>query len=232
MQRPAWPTQTYWIQLMSEVFEDAPADASLSDPLPHDPLPLLARWLTDAHASALHNPAAVVIGTTASDGTPRARTVLCRGIDQGRGALVFYTNRDSAKGRQLAENPYASAVFYWDALARQVCAAGHVEFTSDAESDAYWASRPRLSQLAARASRQSEPIDSRSALLAQIDAEAQQFGGMHGTAPIARPSHWGGYRIVLLRLELWVGSTGRAHDRVLWTRQREGVAWRHTRLQP
>jgi pyridoxamine 5'-phosphate oxidase len=217
---------------MSEVFEDAPADASLSDPLPGDPLPLLARWFADAHACALNNPAAVVIGTVAPDGTPRARTVLCRGIDQGRGALVFYTNRDSAKGRQLAERPHASAVFYWDALARQVCAAGHVEFTSDAESDAYWATRPRLSQLAARASRQSEPIGSRSALLAQIDAQAQQFGGVDGTVPIPRPPHWGGYRIVLMRLELWVGSTGRAHDRVLWTRVREGLAWHNARLQP
>jgi len=227
MQRPADQTG-----LMSEVFEDAPSDASLSDPLPSDPLALLARWLTDAHASELHNPSAVVIGTVAADGTPRARTVLCRGIDQGRGALVFYTNRHSAKGRQLADRPHASAVFYWDALARQACAAGRVEFTSDAESDAYWVTRPRLSQLAARASRQSEPIESRSALLAQIDAEARQFGGIDGTAPIPRPPHWGGYRIVLTRLELWVGSTGRAHDRVLWTREREGAAWRSTRLQP
>jgi pyridoxamine 5'-phosphate oxidase len=217
---------------MSEVFEAAPNDASLSDPVPPDPLPLLARWVADAHAVGLNNPAAVVVGTVAADGTPRARTVLCRGIDQARGALVFYTNRLSAKGRQLAERPHASAVFYWDPLARQVCAAGSVEIVGDAESDAYWATRPRLSQLAARASRQSEPIGTRSALLAQIDREAFEFGGIDGNVPIPRPSHWGGYRIVLARIELWVGSTGRAHDRVLWTRDHEDVPWHHTRLQP
>jgi pyridoxamine 5'-phosphate oxidase len=113
-----------------------------------------------------------------------------------------------------------------------VCAAGSVEIVGDAESDAYWATRPRLSQLAARASRQSEPIGTRSALLAQIDREAFEFGGIDGNAPIPRPSHWGGYRIVLARIELWVGSTGRAHDRVLWTRDHEDVPWHHTRLQP
>ena len=121
---------------------------------------------------------------------------------------------------------------YWDPLGRQVCATGVVERTSDAESDAYWATRPRLSQLAARGSRQSEPIATRVALLEQIDAQAKQFGGIDGTQPVPRPTHWGGYRIVLDRLELWVASSGRAHDRVLWQRDREGVAWRSARLQP
>jgi pyridoxamine 5'-phosphate oxidase len=217
---------------MSDVFEDAPDDASLTDPLPDDPLPLLSRWFDEATRSGLHNPSAVTIATIDADGNPRARTVLCRGIDAARGALLFYTNRQSAKGRQLAARPNASAVFYWDPLARQVCAGGRVETTTEAESDAYWVTRPRLSQLAARASRQSEPIESRAALLAQIDAEARRFGGITGTATIPRPSHWGGYRMVLERLELWVGSTGRAHDRVLWTRGREGAPWRRARLQP
>jgi pyridoxamine 5'-phosphate oxidase len=217
---------------MSDVFEDAPADASLTDPLPDDPFAMLSRWFDEARASSLHNPSAVIVATVADDGSPRARTVLCRGIDGERGALLFYTNRQSAKGRQLAARAHASAVFYWDPLARQVCASGRVEVTTEAESDAYWVTRPRLSQLAARASRQSQPIASRAALLAQIDAEAERCGGVAGTAPIPRPPHWGGYRIVLERLELWVGSTGRAHDRVLWTREHEGAPWRHGRLQP
>jgi pyridoxamine 5'-phosphate oxidase len=217
---------------MSEVFEDAPADASLADPLPDDPFRVLARWFDEARRTALHNPAAVIIGTVDADGNPRARTVLCRGIEIDRGALVFYTNRNSAKGRQIATRPRVSAVFYWDPLARQVCASGRVEITSEAESDAYWVTRPRLSQLAARASRQSEPIESRAALLARIDVEAARFGGVDGTVPIPRPTHWGGYRIIVERIELWVGSTGRAHDRVLWVRDRAGAPWRRERLQP
>ncbi len=214
------------------MFEDAPTDRSLADPLPEDPLPTLARWFDEAQTSALNNPSALIVATTDSNGRARARTVLCRGIDARRGALVFYTNRHSAKGNQLATHPYASAVFYWDPLARQVCASGRIEFTSEAESEAYWATRPRLSQLAARGSRQSQPIASRAALLSQIDAEAESFGGLEGQIPVPRPTHWGGYRLIMDRLELWVGSTGRAHDRGVWFRDDEGAAWRHDRLQP
>lgn len=217
---------------MSDVFEDAPADASLADPLPADPFRILARWFDEARRTSLHNPGAVIVATVDADGNPRARTVLCRGIESDRGAFVFYTNRNSAKGRQLAARPHASAVFYWDPLARQVCASGRVELTTEAESDAYWVTRPRLSQLAARASRQSEPIQSRAALLASIDAEAARYGGVDGKVLVPRPAHWGGYRIVVDRMELWVGSTGRAHDRVVWTRTDDRAPWQHERLQP
>lgn len=217
---------------MSDVFEDAPADASLADPLPADPFRILSRWFDEARRTSLHNPGAVIVATVDADGNARARTVLCRGIEGDRGALVFYTNRNSAKGRQLAARPSASVVFYWDPLARQVCANGRVELTTEAESDAYWATRPRLSQIAARASRQSEPIESRAALLARIEAEAARYGGVDGSVPVPRPAHWGGYRIVVDRIELWVGSTGRAHDRVLWTRIDDRAPWRHERLQP
>jgi pyridoxamine 5'-phosphate oxidase len=214
------------------MFEDTPRDQSLADPLPTDPFSILLRWLIEAQSSGLMNPDAMIVGTLDERGDPRARTVLCRGVDTLRGALFFYTNRDSAKGRQLAGRARASTVFYWDPLGRQVCAAGVVEQTTDAESDAYWATRPRLSQLAARGSRQSQPIESRVALLAQIDAEAERYGGIDGAQDIPRPAHWGGYRVVLDRVELWVASSGRAHDRVLWQRDREGAVWRHTRLQP
>ncbi len=213
-------------------FEDAPRDPSLADPLPADPFAILLRWLIEAQSSGLLNPDAMIVGTLDERGNPRARTVLCRGLDGARGALVFYTNRDSAKGRQIGAHPRVSAVMYWDPLGRQMCAAGRVEPTSDAESDAYWSTRPRLSQIAARGSRQSQPIGSRAALLAQIDAEAERFGGIDGTQSVPRPAHWGGYRIVLDRLELWVASPGRAHDRVVWQRPGEGAAWRPERLQP
>src|SRR5262245_27961828 len=120
---------------MSDVYEDAPADASLADPLPTDPFQILSRWFDEARGTSLNNPGAVIVSTVDADGNPRARTVLCRGVERDRGALVFYTNRNSAKGRQIAARPRASAVFYWDPLARQVCASGRVEHTSEAESD-------------------------------------------------------------------------------------------------
>lgn len=214
------------------MFEDTPHDQSLADPLPVDPFGLLLRWMIEAQSSGLLNPDAMIVGTLDEHGNPRARTVLCRGIDTVRGALMFYTNRDSAKGRQMAGRAKASATFYWDPLGRQVCAAGVVEHTTETESDEYWATRPRLSQLAARASRQSQPVASRAALLAQINTEAERFGGVDGTQPVPRPAHWGGYRIVLERIELWVASQGRAHDRVLWERPHEGAEWRFSRLQP
>ncbi len=214
------------------MFEDTPRDQSLADPLPTEPFGLLLRWMIEAQSSGMLNPDAMIVGTLDERGDPRARTVLCRGVDTKRGALMFYTNRDSAKGRQIAGRARASATFYWDPLGRQMCGAGVVEPTTEVESDDYWSTRPRLSQLAARGSRQSQPIASRAALLAQINAEADRFGGVDATQPVPRPAHWGGYRIVLLRVELWVASQGRAHDRALWQRDAEAVAWRHTRLQP
>ncbi len=214
------------------VFEDTPRDQSLADPVCADPFEILTIWFAEARSSGMLNPDAMTIGTLDERGDPRARTVLCRGIDEKRGALTFYTNRDSAKGRQIARRARASVVVYWDPLGRQICAAGDVEPTTGAESDAYWATRPRLSQLAARGSRQSQPIATRAALLEQIDAEAKRFGGVDASQPVPRPAYWGGYRVVLERVELWVASSGRAHDRVLWQREREGAAWRATRLQP
>ncbi len=166
------------------MFEDTPHDHSLADPLPADPFGLLLRWLIEAQSSGALNPDAMVVGTLDEHGHPRARTVLCRGVDTVRGALMFYTNRESAKGRQLASRARASATFYWDALGRQLCSSGVVEPATDAESDAYWNTRPRLSQLAARGSRQSQPIASRAALLAQINDEAERFGGVDGTQPV------------------------------------------------
>jgi pyridoxamine 5'-phosphate oxidase len=209
-----------------------PEDSSLADPVPAEPFGLVARWLHDARQQNLVNPDAMVVSTIGDDGAPRSRTVLCRGLDATAGTLTFFTNRNSSKGRQLASHPHASALFYWDPLARQVCATGPVEFASDAESDAYWASRPRLSQLAAWGSAQSDSIPSRAALLAQVEAVAQRFGGFEGDEPVPRPPHWGGYRIVVLEVELWVGAAGRIHDRVRWQRMARGSDWTYGRLQP
>lgn len=221
-------------------FEALPKDPSLADPLPASPLPLLERWLAEAaERSGQSNPDAMALATVDASGAPQVRLVLCRGFDPRRGRLVFYTNRESPKGRELAANPVASAVFHWDALSRQARVSGPVTPVPDAESDAYFARRHRLSQIAARASRQSEPIASREALLAKLRAEAERFGGFETGDPIPRPPQWGGFALLARRVELWVGSQGRAHDRAAWERRvadaraDPGAApWSVERLQP
>lgn len=209
-------------------FEELPADRSLADPLPASPFTLLSRWLDEAFAKSVQaNPSAMSLATVGADGRPSLRIVLCRGLDAAAGSVAFYTNRDSRKGRDLAVCPHAAATFHWDGLARQARLEGRVAELSDAESDAYFASRPRLSQIAAWASAQSEPLASREDLLEKLrDVEARFPEG----EPVPRPPFWGGYRLRAERVELWVGSTGRAHDRALW--QRDGEGWTSGRLQP
>ncbi len=218
-----------------------PRDDSLAGPLPDSPFPLLARWLDEGRErSGQRNPDAMVVATIGDDGRPDARTVLCRGLDTEAGAVTFFTNRRSAKGRQLGARPVATAVLHWDALARQVRVTGVVVPSPDEESDAYFARRPRASQIAAWASAQSEPLASRAELEARLAETAARFGGQEAGDPVPRPPHWGGYRIVAERVELWVGSEARAHDRVLWRRTLGDDAgdasgagpWSHGRLQP
>src|SRR5713226_8517455 len=139
--------------------------------------------------------------------------VLCRGFDAHAGWLVFYTDRESAKGRALAKTPRAALVFHWDALERQARIEGPVTLAPDADSDAYWLSRPPDARIAAAASEQSRPIASRAAFLQKIEETAARFAG---DAP--RPPRWGGYRVWAERVELWVGQPARAHDRAAWTR--------------
>ncbi|UCE85529.1 MAG: pyridoxamine 5'-phosphate oxidase [Deltaproteobacteria bacterium] len=220
------------------LFARAPEDASLADPLPAAPLDLLQRWLDEARErGAQRNPTAMTVATRDRDGALSARVVLCRGYDAEQGFLVFYTNRQSRKGEHLAHHAHAAAVLHWDALGRQVRIEGPIRRSPDAESDAYFASRPRAAQIAAWASDQSQPIASRAALLERLHAAERRFGAEG--APVPRPPHWGGYRLHIERIELWVGADGRAHDRALWTRALapagEGFAggsWSVTRLQP
>ena len=223
-------------------FEEIPSDPSLADPLPDEPLALLGRWLEEARNGRVQpNPTAMALATAGEDGRPSLRSVLCRGFDAEAGFLVFYTNRRSRKGRELAARPRAAAHFHWDTLERQVRLEGPVGLSPDAESDAYFASRPRPAQIAAWSSEQSEPVESRAALLEQIAVSEARFGGFggEGEAPVPRPPHWGGYRLYPERIELWVGSKGRAHDRALWERKLEargdgwaGGPWSVKRLQP
>src|SRR5579862_6752856 len=189
-----------------------------------DPVAAFERWLAAMVDAGVPDANAMVVATTGADGAPSARTVLLRGVD-GRG-FVFYTNRESRKGRDLAANPRAALVFVWLAVRRQVLVAGDVEHVSDAESDAYFATRPRGSQLAAWASPQSAPIDSRAVLEAAVAEAAARFEG----ADVPRPPFWGGYRVVPTAVEFWQGRADRLHDRFRFERTPDG--WEATRLGP
>ncbi len=217
--------------------DEALRDAWITGDPPADPLPRLRTWIDDAHAEpSIAEPDAATLATVDVDGRPAARIVLVRKLDVETGAALFYTNRKSRKGRAIANLPFASLVFYWDRLARQVRLEGPVTLTSDAESDAYFASRHPDSRLGAWASDQSEPIASRAELVARYEAMKARFGD-GSAAP--RPPHWGGYRVWIARVELWVSRPHRLHDRVVWertlTRDGDGFrggAFRAARLMP
>jgi pyridoxamine 5'-phosphate oxidase len=189
-----------------------------------EPLALLAAWLDEAGRAGLVEPGAMALATADAAGRPSVRMVLLRGADE-RG-LTFFSNRESRKGRELAANPSASVVLWWDALARQVRVEGRVELIADEESDAYFASRPRLNRLAAWASPQSRVIPDRPALDARLAEAEARFAA----ADVPRPPFWGGYRLVPETVEFWQGRDGRLHDRLRYARVAGG--WRRERLAP
>jgi pyridoxamine 5'-phosphate oxidase len=184
----------------------------------------LERWLADAVAAGLPEPNAVVLATAAADGTPSARTVLVKGLDE-RGLVVF-TNLSSRKGREVAENPRASLVFPWVELERQVVVVGDVEQVAREESEAYFRRRPRGSQVGAWVSRQSTVIPSRAVLEDRERELAERFGD--GEVPL--PPFWGGLRVVPRTVELWQGRPSRLHDRLRY--RRDGRDWVVERLSP
>lgn len=178
-----------------------------------DPQLQLAQWLDEAVAAALPEPYAMMVATAGQDGQPTVRTVLLRELDE-RG-LVFYSHYDSEKGQQLAANPHAEFLFYWAGLERQVRVRGRVTPLDAAESDAYFAKRPRSSQIAAHASTpQSGLIATREVLEQQFADIEQQFGEQ----AVPRPERWGGYRLQPVRYEFWQGRRNRVHDRICYVR--------------
>jgi pyridoxamine 5'-phosphate oxidase len=198
-------------------------DLDIAD-LPSDPIPVVSRWLEEAEAAGIRNPSAIALATADAAGRPSVRHVLLRGID-ARG-FVFYTNRSSRKGRELADDPRAAFSMYWRELDRQISVTGDVERLSDEESDAYFASRPREARLGAWASPQSEELSSRAELLERYAEVEARFAG----AEVPRPPFWGGYRVVPLSIELWMGRLHRLHDRFRYVR--EGDGWDLRRLAP
>ena len=224
---------------------------TLPDPLPADPMPLAATWFRQAWDEQVQrNPNAMSLATIGADGRPSVRILLCKEIVADPGYLVFYTNYDSRKGRELAAHAWAAAVFLWDALGRQLRIEGPVVHALASESDDYFASRPWRSRLAAIASEQSAPVASRQLLIERLRDTAKRHGAPDPlTAPdddvepglrLPRPARWGGYRLWAASAELWVEGEHRLHDRARWSRELSSAGdgrfhaepWRYQRLQP
>lgn len=213
-------------------------DQSLPETLPADPMSIVVDWLAEAtRRRDQPNPNAMVLATCDDQGRPAARVVLSKQIDVALGTVRFVTNYDSRKGQELARNPRAALVMHWDHQHRQVRIEGIVRRATALDSDAYFASRPRASQLGAHASAQSQPIASRVAMKRQFDAAEARFPP---PAPVPRPAYWGGYVLWADAIELWLEGAARVHDRALWRRTltlegdtvRPAGAWTATRLQP
>ena len=190
-----------------------------------DPISLFKQWLEDASAhSAIADATAMCLATAEKDGQPSARMVLLKGVDS-RG-FCFYTNMESAKAKALKANPRAALCFYWQPLGRQVRIEGLVEQVTQTEADAYFESRPRESRIGAWASRQSQPLISRTHLLEEVLAQSLLFDGKE----VPRPDFWSGWRVVPSMIEFWQEGHYRLHDREVY--RRKDVAWEHTRLYP
>lgn len=191
-----------------------------------DPFALFAAWMAEAAATEPVDPEAMALATVDADGLPNVRTILLKGAE--RNGFVFYTNCESAKGQELAANPEAALLFYWKSLGRQIRLRGSIEPASEAEADAYFATRHRESRIGACASRQSRPLASRAALETEVERLTEAFGD--GEVP--RPSYWRGYRLVPLEIEFWRSGSFRLHDRIVFRRASPQQPWIKTRLYP
>jgi pyridoxamine 5'-phosphate oxidase len=189
-----------------------------------DPFTLFSQWFEDARAHEVNDPEAMSLATVDDDGLPDVRVVLCKGVESE--GLVFYTNAESAKGRQIGRHPHAAALFHWKSLRRQARFRGSVRMLGEADADAYFHSRHPQSQLGAWASEQSRPLESRAVLERRVADYAAKFG----SGEIPRPPYWRGFRLTPSEVELWADGAFRLHDRVRFTRAASG--WARQRLFP
>ncbi len=190
-----------------------------------EPFRLFSEWLADATKGELNDPNGVALATVDPDGMPDVRMVLLKGFDEQ--GFVFYTNFESAKGREILATMKAAMCFHWKSLRRQVRVRGPVEIVSDAEADAYFTTRPRGSRIGAWASKQSRPLESRFAL----EKAVAEYTARYAIGEIPRPSYWSGFRIVPQTIEFWHDRPFRLHDRILFSRTADG-GWEKTRLYP
>jgi pyridoxamine 5'-phosphate oxidase len=191
-----------------------------------DPFALFRHWFAEAAAKEINDPDAITLATVDASGMPDARAMLCKQVDE-RG-FVFYTNGQSAKGGEIAANPKAAILYHWKSLRRQVRARGPLAKIPDAESDAYFVTRPRVSRIGAWASQQSRPLESR----AKLEQTVADLTTKFGEGDIPRPPHWGGFRLTPTQIEFWQDGQFRLHDRVVFARAHEGDPWRRERLCP
>lgn len=190
-----------------------------------DPFEIAARWLAEAEKTEPNDPNAIALSTVDADGLPNARMVLLKDIEPS--AFVFYTNYESAKGIELETAGKAAFVMHWKSLRRQIRVRGTISREEGAQADAYYQSRSLKSKLGAWASRQSRPLSSRAALVAEV----AKVTAKQGTNP-ERPSFWGGFRLTPSEIEFWADGAFRLHDRFVWRRQKEHATWDVTRLNP
>jgi len=191
-----------------------------------EPFQLFERWFKEAKGKEPNDPNGMALATADAAGFPDVRMVLLKEVSsQG---FVFYTNAESAKGRQLEANPRAAILFHWKSLRRQVRVRGLVEWVADEEADAYFQSRDRGARLGAWASQQSRPLEDRLALEKRI----AEFAAKYGLGEVPRPPHWRGYRLVPLAIEFWRDRPFRLHDRLVFSREAAGAAWVKSRLYP
>ena len=190
-----------------------------------NPFEIAQRWLDEAQEAEINDPNAIALSTVDGDGRPNARMVLLKGIEPD--AFIFYTNYESAKARELDQAGKAAFVMHWKSLRRQIRVRGDITREDGAGADAYYASRSLKSRLGAWASRQSRPLSSRSALMAEV----AKMTAKHGTNP-PRPPFWGGYRLRPFEIEFWADGEFRLHDRFVWRRESETDPWDVTRLNP
>lgn len=194
---------------------------------PANPLEIFAKWFSEAQAAELNDPNAMALATMDADGRPSVRMVLLKDYDAD--GFVFYTNRESRKGRALAAHPVGALCLHWKSLRRQIRIEGTIEQVSDAESDEYFATRPVLSRIGAWASQQSRPLEHRETFTARVAELQEKYKGKEDTIP--RPPYWGGYRLKPDHIEFWHDGEFRLHRRVVYTPDGSG-GWTRTMLYP
>ncbi len=196
----------------------------IRDKTPSDPYEVFDSWMAEAEASEPNDPTAMSLATVGTDGMPSSRMVLLKGVD--RRGFVFYTNFESRKGEQLLATPKAALLFHWKSLRRCVRVEGEVEPVTSEEADAYFASRPRQSQIGAWASQQSRPLEGRF----ELEKRVAVYAAKYAVGAVPRPDYWSGFRVMPARIEFWQDGAFRLHDRLVYSRQGEG--WATERLYP